>query len=338
MSLRIRLLPRQLEFEQAEGETISAAAARQDIRLPLSCRNGVCQLCSAQLLTGRVNAGGTVGLIDSDQHNSAEIMLCRAEALTDCEFEIANVYGPGELPLNNVICQVERVESILAHVYRVELRLPAGKKPEFYAGQYLALHLPDKEAPSFFSIASAPGGECLELHIQADPHLATASEIITYLQSSPSVKVSLPHGRACLAKAPEQNVILLAAGTGFAQMKSIIEYLLCADYEGDIHLYWGVRQEQDMYLKEYTERWAANNPRFHFTSVIADIEAIDGLEHHDQLADAVLAGGHALKESLVFVAGSPRLVFSAMDQFEAAGLPSQQFFSDVLEYVERPQP
>ncbi|MDX1453056.1 MAG: 2Fe-2S iron-sulfur cluster-binding protein [Oleiphilaceae bacterium] len=331
---RILLQPKGLEFDADAGETISDAAARHGIRLPISCRNGVCELCEGYLTKGSVSAGASRQTIEAAGNTT--ILLCRCWALEDCEIEIANVYGPGELPLKNVVCQIEGVEPILAHVYRVALRLPAGKAPEFFAGQYLALHLPDKEGPCFYSIASAPGSTILELHIQADPHLASANEVITYLQNNNTVKASLPHGRACLAKVPDHDVILLAAGTGFAQMKSIIEYLLASEFEHQIHLYWGVRQPQDMYLKEFTEAWSARTGHFHFTSLIADIDNVQGLEHHEQMAEAVLAHGHDLARSLVFVAGSPRLVFSALDLLEQAGLPESHFFSDVMEYAERP--
>ena len=38
---------------------------------------------------------------------------------------------------------------------------------------------------------------------------------------------------------------------------------------------------------------------------------------------------------VVFVSGSPKLVFSAMDALMEAGLPESQFFSDVLAYATR---
>lgn len=333
--MKVSLLPKGLQFEVAPDEWITEAAARADIRLPVSCRNGVCELCEATLLQGELETGSPSSPVRTSRAGS-RILLCRSKAVSPCTIEIEHVLGPGELPLKKLVCEIESVAPILAHVYQVKLRLPAGKAPEFFAGQYLALHLPGKDQPSFYSIASAPGSPSLELHIQADPHIESACEVIDHLRAHPSVEVTLPHGRACLAKAPTQNVVLLAAGTGFAQMKSIIEYLLATEFDHDIYLYWGVRQAQDMYLKEYTERWSQANTRFHFVSLIADIDDEKGMAHHDQLSDAVIADQHDFSDSLVFVAGSPRLVFSALDHFEQAGLPEAQFFSDVLEYVERP--
>jgi CDP-4-dehydro-6-deoxyglucose reductase len=268
-----------------------------------------------------------------------ELMLCQAWPVSSCKVRINNIYGPGELPVKSTVCRVRAVEMIKGHVYKVELQLPAGKLPEFYAGQYLALELPGKEAASYFSIASAPGLREITLHIQADPHLTSAIEVIDYckscLEKDLSVSISLPYGKACLPSVPEKPLILMAAGTGFAQMKSIVEYLITQDSSLPIALYWGVRKEEDMYLDSLAKEWTQQRDNFEFHPLVADIDNIDANAHHNQLSDAVLADCASLKGYQVFVSGSPKLVYSAMDALLEAGLDEQDFYSDVLEYAPR---
>jgi len=231
-------------------------------------------------------------------------------------------------------CQVMKVVAMKDFIYQVRLRLPAGRLPDFSAGQYLAITLPSKEAPNFFSIASAPGEREIELHVQADPHLATAVELIETLQQSPVISVTLPFGKACLPAAPSKPLLLLAAGTGFAQMKSIVEYVYARLDHHPVTLYWGVRREEDMYLRDLAEAWQRENKGFRFVPLIADdSDAVAGIEHHNQLADAVIEDNHDLENCEVFVSGSPRLVFSALDELVARGLPKECFHSDVFEYA-----
>jgi CDP-4-dehydro-6-deoxyglucose reductase len=90
-----------------------------------------------------------------------------------------------------------------------------------------------------------------------------------------------------------------------------------------------------MYLKSLAEDWARINENFRFIPLISDIETIEATDHHNQLSDAVLADQNNLSNAMVFVSGSPKLVFSAMDALMAAGLPEDQFFSDVLAYAQR---
>jgi CDP-4-dehydro-6-deoxyglucose reductase len=341
------------KFDCLLGETVYEAATRAAIKLPISCRNGVCHICRAKLYSGKVLSGAYRSPIDAQRieahpsdeslkktiEDGQEVMLCQTWPETSCEIAVKNVYGPGELPLKNVKCQVLSVEVIKGYVYQVELQLPAGKTPEFYAGQYLSLNVPGKEGASFFSIASRPGIRVITLHIQADPHLESALDVINFLQNCQAEKlcvaISLPFGEACLSLTPTQGLILMAAGTGFAQMKSIIEHLFSLNFAEPISLYWGVRKQDDMYMQPLAIEWEKRHANFKFKALIADDENIDANVHHNQLSDAVLADHQDLSDCLVFVSGSPKLVFSAMDALVEVGLPEQRFFSDVLAYATR---
>lgn len=239
--------------------------------------------------------------------------------------------------MKEVICQVSGVKQLDGHVHEVRLAFSAGKLPAFSAGQYLSLYLPGNDEGSYFSIASAPGKREIELHIQADPHLLRAVEIVEHLKQADSVRIELPFGKACLSEPGSSELILVAAGTGFAQMKSIVESVLSQDPEKPVSLYWGVRQEKDMYLRQLADSWARDYSHFRFVPLVS--EAIDEVctRHHDQMANAICAHGHDLSHSLVFVSGSPNLVFSTLEQLEQAGLPRAHFFSDVLEYMPVPE-
>jgi CDP-4-dehydro-6-deoxyglucose reductase len=333
--------PKYYELNCSEDETIYATAKAQGFRLPVSCLNGVCHVCRGNLLSGSVFTGVTKKIINQQFEKcvSTEVMLCQTWPKGQSEIEVRHLFGPGELPVKKVKCQVLSVERLKGHIYQVDFQLPAGKQPEFFPGQYLALQLPGKEEANYFSLACRPGLRVLSLHIQADPHLVSAVDVITHLElcveQGLSANLSLPYGEACLTTIPNKPLVLVAAGTGFAQMKSMIEYLFEHQFNFPISLYWGVKKEEDMYLKSLAESWAQEHENFKFMPVFSDIEKIDLKDHHNQLSDAVLAEDNKLLDSMVFVSGSPKLVFSAMDAFMDAGLPENQFFSDVLAYAVR---
>ncbi|MFT7373883.1 MAG: CDP-4-dehydro-6-deoxyglucose reductase [Oleiphilaceae bacterium] len=344
--MNIRLIKKQTgnplkyyDFKCSQDESLYDAAEKVGIKLPISCKNGVCHICRGELRSGSVLTGGHNKPVNAAKDGATEIMLCRTWPQSSCEIEVKSVYGPKELPLKKVASQVESIELNQAHVYQIQLSLPAGKLPDFFPGQYLSINLPTREGPAYFSIASRPGLRCIELHIQADPHLESALEIVHYLQTQHEqkncVSLSLPFGEACLHKTPSKDLIMMAAGTGFSQMKSMIEHLQFIDYRHSISLYWAVRKDEDMYLKALAETWAQQFSNFHFKPIIADINDRQGLDHHDQMSDAVLSDHLDLANSFVFVSGSPKLVFSAMDALTASGLPETQFYSDVLAYTKR---
>lgn len=327
---RVVLKPSGLVFYAGPGDDLLTAAARAGVDVPAACRNGVCEICEARLMAGPVlNTRNQQKILVSER-----LMLCRSQALGDLELEINAVMAAGNNQPRKFQAKVVDVRSISHDVYRVELQLPRRRELSFHAGQYLSVNLPDAE-PCYFSIASSPAEQNIELHIQATPDWVSAQKVIDALTAGGEVTLELPHGKACLATVPDKPMLLVAAGTGFAQMKSLVDYLRSTDYNQPVRLFWGVRRQEDMYLRSLAQQWQQEWPPFTFLPVVGDDEDNDWGGHHDQLVRAVLASGMDLGNVEVHASGSPTMVYTLMDALIDAGLPEQAFFSDVLEYAPR---
>lgn len=317
-------------FRASESEDLLSAAARSGIAVPSACRNGVCELCEAILKHGQALNTRSQQPISEARH----LMLCRTRALGHLELEIETVMAAGEYTARKFQANVVDVRSISHDVFRVELLLPRRRELSFHAGQYLSVILPDTD-PCYFSIASSPLEQNLELHIQASPEWVSAQKVIDAIKSGSSVTLEVPHGRACLASAPAKPLLMVAAGTGFAQMKSMVDYLQTTGFEQPLRLFWGVRRHEDMYLRSLAQQWHEQWPPFSFLPVVGDDEDNDWSGHHDQLVRAVLATGQDWQGIQVMASGSPVMVYTLMDALVEAGLPPSAFFSDVLEYAPR---
>ncbi|MDI9246486.1 2Fe-2S iron-sulfur cluster-binding protein [Marinobacter sp. CHS3-4] len=327
---RITLWPAALSFKADANQNLLDAAERSGIAVPAACRNGVCELCEARLISGGALNTRNQQLIPV----TGRLMMCRTLAFSDLELETTAVMASGNNPPREFQAQVVDVRSISHDVYRVELKLPRRRELSFHAGQYLSVNLPDAD-PCYFSIASSPNAELIELHIQATPEWVSAQKVIDALTSGGEVTVELPNGRACLASAPDKPLLLVAAGTGFAQMKSLVDYLRETDYAQPAKLYWGVRRKEDLYLNSLAKEWEGEWAPFSYQPVVGDDEDNDWAGHHDQLVNTVLASGADWKNVEVHASGSPTMVYTLMDALIEAGLPQKAFFSDVLEYAPR---
>ncbi len=337
-AFNISFLPRKLSLTCLPGESIYDAALRQRVSFPVSCRNGNCLRCKGKMVKGECLDAYNNKKVHAGSVNT-DILLCKAFPQSDCDIEIEGVLGPGELPLQTISCQVESIEVLPASVYRVLLRLPAGKSIQYYAGQYLAIQIPGKE-PSFFSIASAPGSRLIELHIQALEGWTSAEVVIDWLKQHQSAKVELPHGRACITEEvtstlAQRTAVLMAAGTGFSQMKSIVEQLINSHHQQPIHLFWGVRQHADMYLRETAEDWERKYANLYFHPVIAEGQDSEWLGHHEELLKAVVDSDIDVKKAEFFISGSPDMVYAAVQGLTTIGATATQFHSDVFEYAPR---
>ena len=323
--MRVALEPGDLSLEIDQGETILAAARRQGFDAPNSCRNGNCHVCTAVLLKGRVSLPG-----DREGQAGDEIYTCVATPLEDCTLHWEGVLAPGQLPVRSLACQVAECSPIGGDVWRVRLRTPAGKPLRYYAGQYLLLELEGAE-PAAFSIASAPGEErMIELHILTRDPLTQA--VIDYLQHHRIARVQVPFGDACLTAAPTQPLVLIAAGTGLAQMQSIIEDCLQQGVTQPIHLYWGVRHSDDLYNAPHWQRWE-QAPNLYLHRVVSDQSDWSG--RRGLLHQAVCEDLTDLADYRFVVSGSPGMVYATLDALVAAGMPEQQMQADAFAYAPR---
>ncbi|MBD8756703.1 CDP-6-deoxy-delta-3,4-glucoseen reductase [Pseudomonas coleopterorum] len=322
--MRVTLQPSGVVLETLPGERILAAAQRLGYECPQSCRNGNCHVCSAVLVEGSVREEGVV--IDH-----GEFHTCIAEPLQDCVILWDGVLAKGELPVRSLACQLVDCVDIGGDVWRVRLRAPAGKPPRYHAGQYLMIER-DNGEKSAFSLASAPhSGRDLELHVLVRE--ASAQSLIEQLQRNGMARVHMPYGDTHLSELPDGPLVLIAAGTGMAQMNSLIEHCRSRGFKHPVHLYWGVRRPEDFYALEHWEQWK-QLPNLFLNKVVSDLcgwEGRCGMLHEAVCEDiADLGGVH------VYGSGSPAMIYATLDALVEAGMDAHQMRADVFAYAPRP--
>jgi len=128
-------------------------------------------------------------------------------------------------------------------------------------------------------------------------------------------------------------MIMMGGGTGFAPLKSMIENLLDHDDRREIHLYWGARTANDLYLDELPRRWAREHGHIHYRTALSeasgesDTDAFCGLVH-----EAVVADHPDLSGFDVYMSGPPAMIEAAKKAFAEHGLPADRLFYDSFEF------
>ncbi|MCV6588810.1 MAG: FAD-binding oxidoreductase [Marinobacterium sp.] len=320
------------------GETILAALERYRYRMRRSCRNGVCEICQVQLLQGDVQQRYPAERFSGP---GVRVLACTAVALSDLHILIEGLEMPGVLAVKKVVCEITQTEKLNHDVYRIRLQLPAtgSHAVEYYAGQYLNILLPSGKQASF-SIASAPDmGRDIELHIRHMAESEMSSAIVEHLLNNPSVEVELPQGDCYLQATgmkDDTQLVLVAASTGFAQVKSMVEHLLANQHHNPIHIYWGARSQEDFYLDDLPEQWAREHTHVTTTRVVEEAAA-DWSGSVGLLPQVVLSDIDDFSNTLVIGAGSPGMVYALLDVCEEAGMSEAQMKSDVFAYAPRPK-
>lgn len=321
--MKVTLNPSGVVLDVQPRERILDAARRLGYDCPQSCRNGNCHICAALLVEGRVQQSGV-------ELDHGELFTCLAEPLQDCVLHWDGVLAPGELPVRELACQVVGYDELGGDVFRLRLNAPAGKVPRYHAGQYLLLQR-DADDYAAFSLASAPhSGRELELHVLARDE-ATVT-LIAQLRRSGLVRVKMPFGDTHLAELPDGPLVLIAAGTGMAQMHSLIEHCCASGFAHPVHLYWGARRPEDFYALEHWAKWQ-QVPNLFLHQVVSDQCGWQG--RCGLLHEAVREDFANLNTLHVYASGSPAMVYATLDALVEAGMDAQQMRADVFAYAPR---
>jgi CDP-4-dehydro-6-deoxyglucose reductase len=129
---------------------------------------------------------------------------------------------------------------------------------------------------------------------------------------------------------------MVAGGTGFAPVKSMIEHARHKQLQRQIHFYWGARSAEDLYLHDLACAWSDEISGFNYIPVLSDTQNANhwkgrtGLVHEAVLADFADLSGHE-----VYTCGPPPMVNAVRETFIKRGLAEEFIYSDSFEFAPR---
>ena len=335
VSYQITLKSSGKQFTTNPDETIPEAALRQGINLPYGCKNGACGSCKGKVVEGQVQHGQhSENALNKADETAGAILFCCAHPQSDLVIEAREVQGAGDIAIRKVPCRVNSINKPSTDVAILKLQLPAAERFQFLAGQYLEFLLKDGQRRAY-SIANAPDQEGpLELHIRHLPGgLFTDfvfGAITPALKEKDILRFEGPLGSFFLREDSKKPIIFLAAGTGFAPIKSIIEQMQSKKIHRPIELYWGGRRPSDLYLNDLCKTWEKDIPNFKYIPVISDGLPEDAWHGRTGFVHQAVIDDHPnLKDFQVYACGAPVMVNAARNDFSAqCHLPEEEFFAD----------
>jgi CDP-4-dehydro-6-deoxyglucose reductase/3-phenylpropionate/trans-cinnamate dioxygenase ferredoxin reductase subunit len=209
------------------------------------------------------------------------------------------------------------------------LRFPIGLRAPFKAGQYLQVIMEDGDRRNFSMANATRQNDGAELHIRHVPGGKFSESALSKLSVGDPLQVEIPFGDFHL-RPSGRPVILLASGTGFSPIKSMVETAIQSGYERPMHLYWGARKREDIYLFDLPVFWQKRLPWFTFTPVLSEPATSwpgrTGLVHNAVGEDQQNLAGFE-----VYACGNPLMVEAAQRDFTTGHrLPEGQFFADAF--------
>ena len=324
------------QFDARPDESILDAALRDNRIFPYGCRSGVCGACKCSLVSGTVDYGDHEEFALSDEEKAAgKMLICQAVALEDVIIDADEVMTGQNIQIKMLPCRIGRMERLAEDVMRLYLTLPKSQEFNFIPGQYIDLIMKDGQRRSF-SIASLPEQmreDGLELHIRLVPDGQFTPRVFNGIKERDLLRLEGPFGTYFLQSDADRQIIMVAGGTGFAPIKGLIESAMAEDSNHHIHLFWGARDQQDLYLNELASEWMGRYPNFRYTPVLSESGSDSWQGATGFVHEAVVATYEDFSEFDVYASGPPVMVDAVRDHLSSRGMSIERFHFDSFDFA-----
>ncbi|RLV60510.1 NAD(P)H-flavin reductase [Parashewanella curva] len=235
--------------------------------------------------------------------------------------------------MNTLSCQVTRITPFNDSVYQVVLT--PSQPFEFKAGQYLSIIMGEKDKRPF-SIASAPHQTEIELHIGAAVAESYPMQVIERLQSclanQETIGIEAPAGNAFLRSEHTRPRLLIAGGTGFSYIKSMIEQQIEERNDTPVTFYWGCRTTEAMYYHSIAQDWQQTYPWLTFIPVVEEAD-----EHWQgkqaNLLEQIKTDYTDVSDFDIYIAGRFDMAAAARDMLRSLNVNEKHLYGDAYMFL-----
>ncbi len=231
--------------------------------------------------------------------------------------------------MQRIECRLVEMNECAEHIWHI--RLQPQQTISFKPGQYLQVVMGEKDKRPF-SIASSPTRTGLELQIGAAPGNPYPGEVLERLRQEGAIQVEIPLGKAWLREESLRPILLIAGGTGYSYARALLQYLMDTDMNRPVYLYWGVRQEEQLYEGDEMMSWADEYQHLTFVPVVEhpshEWQGRVGMIH-----EAVLADFATLDQYDIYVAGRFEMAAVVRQSLHLRGVSDEHLFGDAYQFI-----
>ena len=329
MTHKVNLRSFGVVLEVGPDQTILDAALRAKVDYPCGCQSGNCGACKSHLYTGEVElAPYSTFALEESERDQGLVLACRALPLSDCEISPIEQDEVAAHPNRAINCKIASITEATHDIRLIEIDVTDGELFNFSAGQYASLTFAGLP-PRDFSMANSPGRGRLQFHIRHVEGGTVSDHVLKELKVGDTVRVEGPHGVSYLREQHRGPIIAVAGSTGLAPIKSIVDTALQAGMNQSIYLYFGVRDERDLYMIDNLEQMATDFENLTFMPVLS--EPSNEIRYRTGLVtDAVFSDFDDLDGCKAYIAGPPAMVEHAVEKFQLLGIRREDCHADAF--------
>lgn len=332
MAYQVEVVETGAVFEVNPEEKLLEAAARQGVKIYSDCEFGGCGTCRIKVVQGAVHYEDDFlpMSLSEEEHAEGFAAACQAHLSANIKISLANHLD--ELPEAHVMSlDVASVTPLCKGVRELRLRGDDLAQVSYLPGQYLNILVGDGRSRSFSMACATAQNNELRLFIREIAGGQFTQRLLPQLTPGQTLQVELPLGTFYYRERDWRPIVFIATGTGIAPIRAILESLLDNEDCPPIHVYWGMRTEEDLYQQAEFESWAPRLSDFVFTPVLSQPSA-NWTGRVGYVQEAVAADYVDASEPAFYLCGAPAMIEEATTKLKAQGAESDFIYADAFTF------
>lgn len=315
------------------GSSLLSSLIDQKVFIPSACGGkGTCGYCKVKVLEG----GGPVlptelpWLTEEDINNNVRLS-CQCKIKEDIRIEIPeDLFNVREYKVT-----VESIEDMTPVIKKLRLRFKEGEEIKFKPGQYIQLKAPlyegnDEEVYRAYSIASPPANkDYIDLIIGYVPGGKATTYVHKFLKEGDTVEINGPYGDFHYHDNYENEMVMVAVGTGMAPILSILYYMRDNDIKRKARFYFGAKTPEDLFLLDEMKKLEETLYDFQFIPTLS--RALDEHNWTGEKGRVNVALDKHIKtpeDKEAYLCGSPGMIDSVINTLMEKGILEELIFYD----------
>ena len=257
------------------NEKVADAAYRQQINIPLDCRDGACGTCRCHCESGSYDMPESSYVEDAltpEEAAEGHVLTCQMKPTSDCVIKVPSSSAACKIGVDSFDGAVAEVQRLSASTFGLSIRLDQPEKLGFLPGQYMNVQVPGTELTRAYSFSSAPGASQAQFVIRNVPEGRMSSWLDQQAQTEQPIRITGPYGSFYL-RPVTRPVLFLAGGTGLAPFLSMLEVLSKQGSAQPVRLVLGVTNDVDLVALEQLDRLQAAHDWFEYRTCVAAPES-----------------------------------------------------------------
>jgi len=309
------------QYESIADESVLDTLLRHNIDIPFSCNAGVCHCCI--MVSDSINYPNEANLgLKDTLIEQGYILSCQCKPTDTISVKLAEQY--------EIFAKALVIEKKMLSDNVCQLKLHSAVNLYYRAGQYINVRMNNTQIRSY-SLASLPTqDDFLELHIKRMPGGIVSNWLCDEIRQGDTIEIQGAYGDCFyLKKHADRDIVMIATGTGLAPLFGIVREAIIHGHHGDIKLYHGEREQQDLYLDTELRLMAEQHQNFSYFPCVSNSDSNNDKHiFHSRASELAFTQNKNLANCVLYLCGSPEMVSSARKQAYLNGADIKNIYAD----------